>query len=52
MGIAEILIIIACAILVVAVIIKSIINKKNGKCSCGCSDCSTCSSCKYKNNKK
>ena len=48
----EIIVIIACVLIVGGVLITSIINKKKGKSSCGC-DCSTCSSsCKYSKNKK
>ncbi len=42
MTLTEILVIIACVLIVGGVIIKSIIDKKKGKCSCGC-DCSKCS---------
>lgn len=38
----EIIVIIACILIVGGVIIKSIIDKKKGKTSCGC-DCSSCS---------
>ena len=45
------IIVIICAVLIVGgVIVKSIIDKKNGKTSCGC-DCSKCSgscSCRAK----
>ncbi len=41
----EIIVIIACVLIVGGVIAHSIINKKKGKTSCGC-DCSNCSSCK------
>ena len=37
----EIIVIIACSLIVVGVIISSIINKKKGKNSCGC-DCANC----------
>lgn len=48
----EIIVIIACVLIVGGVLITSIINKKKGKTSCGC-DCSTCSSCcKRSKNKK
>ncbi len=43
MGPFEIMLIIACALIVVGVIIKSIIARKKGKTCCG--DCSMCSSC-------
>lgn len=48
MGAIEIILIIACALIVVGVITKSIIDKKQGKCSCDCCDgnCSLCG--KYK----
>lgn len=45
MGIAEILIVVACSVFVLFVIIKTKIDKKKGKCSCG-GDCSSCSLCK------
>lgn len=38
----EIIVIIACVLIVGGVIVRSIINKKKGKTSCGC-DCSSCS---------
>lgn len=38
----EIIVIIACVLIVGGVIVRSIINKKKGKTSCGC-DCSNCS---------
>ena len=38
----EIVVIIACILIVGGVIIKSIIDKKKGKTSCGC-NCSSCS---------
>lgn len=44
----EIIVIIASALIVGGVIIKSIINKKNGKTSCGC-DCAHCKGCQSKN---
>lgn len=49
----EIIVIIACVLIVVGVIIKTIINKKKGKTSCGCdcSKCSSCSACKKKEEK-
>lgn len=43
----EIIVIIACALIVGGVIISSIINKKKGKTSCGC-NCANCLGCKYK----
>lgn len=49
MGILEIILIIACAALVVGVIITSLIRKKQGKPSCGCGcDCPHCSGCTLK----
>ena len=44
MTLIEILVIIACVLIVGSVIVVSIINKVKGKSSCGC-DCSSCSSC-------
>ena len=40
----EIIVIISCVLIVVGVILKSVIDKKKGKSSCGC-DCSHCSGC-------
>ncbi len=40
----EVIVIIACVLIVGGVIATSIINKKKGKTSCGC-DCSKCSGC-------
>ncbi|MBQ7235682.1 MAG: FeoB-associated Cys-rich membrane protein [Clostridia bacterium] len=50
----EIIVIIACVVIVAGVIVKSIIDKKKGKTSCGCdcSKCSGCSSCKVRTNKE
>ncbi len=50
----EIIVIIACVVIVAGVIAKSIINKKKGKTSCGCdcSKCSGCSTCKVEPNKE
>lgn len=47
MGVPEIILIVACSVLVVSVIVTSIIRKKKGKTSCGC-DCSSCSGCSKK----
>lgn len=44
MKLIEILVIIACVLIVGGVIAMAIVNKKKGKSSCGC-DCSSCSSC-------
>lgn len=41
MGALEIIVIIACVLIVGSVVATSIINKKKGKTSCGC-DCSSC----------
>ncbi len=46
MGPFEIILIIACSLIVVGVIITSVINRKKGKTCCG--DCLMCSSCKRK----
>ena len=50
----EIIVIIACVLIVGGVIAKVIIDKKKGKTSCGCdcSCCSNCSSCKVKKEDK
>jgi hypothetical protein len=56
MSVGEILVIIASALIVAGVIIKSVIDKKKGKsgCSCGSSSCTkSCSNCnKALTNKK
>ncbi len=44
MGPWEIVLIVACALIVVGVITAAIIRKKKGKSSCGC-DCSSCPGC-------
>lgn len=46
MSVIEIVVIIACAVFVGFVIVKSIINRKKGK-TC-CSDCSHCNGCSHK----
>ncbi len=49
MGPIEIIVIIACVLIVGGVIAKSIVNKIKGKNSCGCGcDCSTCKGCSTK----
>lgn len=56
MGIWEIILIVACALVVIGVIISAIVRKKQGKHSCGyyCDgDCSRCASrVKPKNSEK
>ena len=53
MGVAEIILIVFCASVVVGVIISSVIRKKQGKCSCDCGgDCSHCHSCVHKEPKR
>ena len=47
----DIIIIIFSVLIVGAVIVRSIIRKKQGKSSCGC-DCANCSSCSYCQNEK
>ena len=51
MQLIEIIVIIACVLIVGGVILRQIVNKKKGKTSCGCdcSSCSYCSSCKKEN---
>lgn len=49
MGALEIIVIIACALIVVGVIIKSVIDKKKGKTCCDCSSCPN--KCKCHENK-
>ena len=44
MTLIEILVIIACVLIVGGVILSTILNKKKGKTSCGC-DCAHCSGC-------
>lgn len=44
MTLIEVLVIIACVLIVGGVILSTIINKKKGKTSCGC-DCAHCSGC-------
>lgn len=47
MGIWEILLIAACAAVVIGVAVASYIRKKQGKCSCDCGgDCAHCKACK------
>ncbi len=50
MTLIEILVIIACVLIVGGVIISTILNKKKGKTSCGC-DCAHCSGCSKLNKK-
>lgn len=53
MGALEILLIIACAGIVIAVSVTSIIRKKQGKHDCDCGgDCSHCSACRNATKKK
>lgn len=57
MGPFEILLIVACAAVVISVSVVSIIRKKQGKHDCDCGgDCAHCSGCQYntaqKNKKK
>ncbi len=53
MGIAEIILIVVCAAIVIGVILTSIIRKKQGKHSCDCGgDCSHCAYCKYEQQNK
>lgn len=48
MGIPEIILIIACAAVVIGVAVASVIRKKQGKCSGDCGgDCSHCSGCTH-----
>ena len=48
MGIFEILLIIACAGIVISVSAVSIIRKKQGKHDCDCGgDCAQCQGCRY-----
>ena len=48
MGVAEIILIVFCASVVIGVIISSVIRKKQGKCSGDCGgDCSHCRSCSH-----
>ena len=53
MGVAEIILIVFCASVVVGVIISFVIRKKQGKCSGDCGgDCSHCHSCVHKEPKR
>lgn len=53
MGALEILLIIACASIVIAVSVTSIIRKKQGKHDCDCGgDCAHCSACRNATKKK
>ncbi len=53
MGIVDILIIVACVLIVAGTVTLSIVNKKKGKSSCGCdcASCKGCSACKTDKNK-
>ena len=51
MSLIEIIVIVACVLIVGGVIVTSIINKKKGKTSCGC-DCAHCSGCNLKKDNK
>jgi len=52
MGPLEIILIIACAAIVIGVIAKSVVRKKQGKCSCDCGgDCAHCAACMAKHKK-
>lgn len=44
-GAAEIILVVACALIVASVTIIMIVRKKKGKPSCGCGDCLHCSAC-------
>ena len=53
MGVLEILLIIACAAIVIGVVAASIVKKKQGKCACDCGgDCAHCAACRAKQIKK
>lgn len=54
MTVWEILLIIACAAIVVGVVISRIVAWKKGKpgCDCGCSDCSACKYCEEMRKRK
>ena len=51
MQLIEILVIIACVLIVGGVTITSIINRKKGKSSCGC-NCANCVGCRAMNKKE
>ena len=51
MGVFEIILIICCTAIVLGVITKAIINKKNGKTNCDCCN-GNCSHCAYKKQHK
>lgn len=44
----EIVLIIACALIVVGVAVSAVVRKKRGKtgCGCDCADCGHCSACR------
>lgn len=48
LGLGEVVLIIACALIVVSAVITAIVRKVKGKTSCGgdCGYCSSCSHCK------
>ncbi len=50
MSAIEIIVIVVCALIVGGVSVYAIIRKKQGKCSCGCSDCAYSGNC-HKNKK-
>lgn len=52
MKIIEIVAIVLSAVIVVGVIIRAVINKKQGKCSCGCEDCPHKNVCGIENKEK
>lgn len=51
LGVGEIALIIACAVIIVGAIAAAIIRKVNGKPSCG-EDCACCKGCSHCNKKK
>ncbi|MBR1968498.1 MAG: hypothetical protein IKA11_03785 [Clostridia bacterium] len=50
MQLIDIIIAVACSLIVLSVVVIAIINKMKGKTSCGC-DCANCSGCKSCKNK-
>lgn len=52
MSAIEIIVIVACVLIVGGVGIYALIRKKQGKCSCGCGDCAYSGSCHQKKKQK
>ena len=52
LGVGEIIVIVACAAVVLGVVIGAVVRKKKGKCACcdECDGCTHCTQCADKNN--